>query len=77
MNIPYTAYEIQFNYRIGTVMLKQMEIEVENKIKEISRKLFPVEEAPSDVTSSSLGKSIRSVKITAETIIYAQWEPKW
>ena len=41
MNIPYTAYEIQFNYRIGTVMLKQMEIEVENKIKEISRKLFP------------------------------------
>ena len=38
----------------------------------ISRKLFPVEEAPSDVTSSSLGKSIGSVKITAETIIYAQ-----
>lgn len=41
LNIPYKVYEISFNYRIGTVMLKQMEIEVENKVKELCKKLFP------------------------------------
>lgn len=41
MNIPYTVYEISFSYRIGTVMLKQMEIEVEKKVKELSKTLFP------------------------------------
>lgn len=41
MNIPYIVYEIQFNYRIGRVMLKQMDIEVDNKVREISKKLFP------------------------------------
>lgn len=41
MSIPYIAYEIRFNYRIGIVKLKQMEIEVEKKVKEISERLFP------------------------------------
>lgn len=41
MNIPYTVYEIQFDYRIGMVMLKQMEIDVENKVRDICQALFP------------------------------------
>lgn len=38
--IPFVVYEISFVYRIGTVMLKTMEQEISEKVKQINKLLF-------------------------------------
>lgn len=38
----YTVYEVSFEYRIGTVKLKQMNAEVDQKIADLKCQLFPI-----------------------------------
>lgn len=38
--VPYTVYELQFHYRIGTVMLRKMELEVTREIDHLRSTLF-------------------------------------
>ena len=47
-SIPYTVYEISFSYRIGSVMLRQMEWEAQKKAREIAA-LFSRMEMPDSV----------------------------
>ncbi len=41
-DIPYTVYEIQFEYWLGRVMLRQMEEEVEQAVRQLAARLFPI-----------------------------------
>lgn len=41
LNISYSVHEVTFTYRIGAAMLKKMELDVEKKVKELSKLLFP------------------------------------
>lgn len=40
--IPVVAYEVEFKYRVGKVMLDTMEGEVQKKVSQLQRILFPI-----------------------------------